>query len=667
MHYKNRPIAQQIGALAFILTLIIFSILSSVSYQAASNVLEKKGINAMKAEMHSVSDMLELQYTSLLQMARRNADVFQAMFPDTFRLTNEQVNLQGVNTPVLFNGQEQINGSEAKVDQFASITNNSATLFVRAGNEFIRIATSLKQADGNRALGTFLDKNHPGYPHLINGQTYEGYASLFGKDYMTIYRPIKDPQNQVIAVLYIGFDISESIKQLQFAINNLTLEESGHFLVMQKNDNSLISHPKFASKDTVSERMLDGLTLAQATQENTEWRYHNSNNEAMLAYSQTIAGWNWLIIGQVSAAELNEESLTLLTLNIIIAVTGVLLITALLSIVLIKALRPLHSLQKHMEILGHGDFSQPVTLPEPQSHNEVDKITMSVSTMEAELRQLILALQHSVTSIESQSIKAQQIAKKNGEEAQILMQQTDQIATAIEEMSTSIRDVAQHAHDGADQSQQVDYAAKEGQEQQSNLIKHLVKLSQQLHESHSAVEKVSQESAAITQVTEVINSIAEQTNLLALNAAIEAARAGEQGRGFAVVADEVRTLAQRSQKSIQQISQTIEKLQAQVKHTSAQIDQSHNLGMTSATEGEATGAQLQKITQRIAELAISASNIATATEQQSCVAQDITRNLHKISDLASESEHRASDTVQSANELSSLAAELKQQISQFKA
>lgn len=270
-------------------------------------------------------------------------------------------------------------------------------------------------------------------------------------------------------------------------------------------------------------------------------------------------------------------------------------------------------------------------------------------------------------SLEQQASKAQSIAKQNGEEAQALMLQTDQIATAIEEMSTSIRDVANHAQDGAVQSQQVDAAAKEGQNQQTKVVQDLLKLSQQLSNSHQSVEKVSHESEAISKVTEVINSIAEQTNLLALNAAIEAARAGDQGRGFAVVADEVRTLAQRTQSSIVEIGQTIEKLQTQVKSTTEQMSQSHQLGMESAAQGEATGEQLKEITRRIGELAISSRNIASATEQQSSVAQEITHNLHQISELANEGEHRATETVHSANELSSLAAALKRQISQFKA
>ncbi|QYJ79848.1 methyl-accepting chemotaxis protein [Shewanella acanthi] len=667
MNYKNWPIAKQIGALAFLLTLIIFSILSSLSYKAASSVLEDKGTSAMKAQMLAVSDMLKLQYDSLLQLARRNAEVFKGMYPGEFSMPGKTVNVLGVETPVLVHESEQINSSKSKVDRFANLTGGTATVFARDGDDFIRISTSLKKPDGSRALGTYLGKTHPGYATLIKGEAYEGYAKLFGKDYMTVYRPEKDAQGKVIGILFIGFEITSSLKQLQEAVNRLTLEESGHFLLMRKSDNVLIAHPQFSAGDTVTEAMLNGLSLTQATQENSDWHYTNSSGHPMYAHTQYVSGWNWVMLGQVDANELNEESISLFKINAIVALTGIALITLLLSFALVRTLKPLYTLQKHMETLGRGDFSKQITLAETDSQNEVDRITNSVSSMSNELRHLIVALHDSVSSLELQAAKAQSIAKQNGEEAQSLMLQTDQIATAIEEMSTSIRDVANHAQDGADQSQQVDIAAREGQAQQVKVVEDLLKLSEQLSHSHQSVEKVSLESEAISKVTEVINSIAEQTNLLALNAAIEAARAGDQGRGFAVVADEVRTLAQRTQASILEISQTINKLQTQVKSTTTQMAQSHELGMASASQGEATGEQLMEITRRIGELAVSSRNIAQATEQQSSVASEITHNLHQISELAGEGEQRAAETLQSANELTSIAIALKQQISQFKA
>lgn len=668
MNYRNWPIAKQIGTLSFILTIVVFGLIGAVSYKSASTALRDKALSGVQAQMHSVEDLLKLQYDTLLILARRNSQVFREMYPGQFyKPEGKTINILGKETPALMQDRELINSSKSKVDRYAKLTGGNATIFVRDGDDFLRISTSLTKADGSRALGTYLGQKHPGYSKLINGETYEGYAKLFGKDYMTIYQPMKDPQGTVVAILYIGFDITDSLLQLQQSMKQLRIEESGYYMVLRQADNALIAHPSLPIGKPVEANQLDNLPLDQLlTNHDQMFNFTNHGGDEMVSLSAAIPGWDWVIIGQAKSAELNEESQFLLYVSMLISVVGILAITALLSMVLVKTVNPLRRLQEHMEQLGKGNLSIDLPNISSASENEVDRISYSASLMTQNLRKLIRSLLDSVQTLEAQASTAQNTARLNGEEAKALMSQTDQIATAIEEMSTSIRDVANHANQSADQSRQVDSASQEGQQALLEVVHALETLSEQLTQSHQAVEGVAKESEAINKITEVINGIAEQTNLLALNAAIEAARAGEQGRGFAVVADEVRTLASRTQASISEISQTILQLQSKVRDTASRMDESHTLGMKSSEQGSAANQQLTQIAQRIADLAVSVSSIASATEQQSSVAADVTRSLHEITDLAKEGDARANDTVKSADQLAELATTLKRQISVFK-
>lgn len=587
------------------------------------------------------------------------------MYPGDFHKPDRSVKVMGKATPALMHEREQINASKSKVDRYSKLTGGNATVFVRDSDHFTRIATSLKKPDGKRALGTYLSQHHPGYAALLKGLDYQGYARLFGRDYMAVYRPIINTTGDVIGILFIGFEISTSLQQLRQTVNHLQLEESGHLLIIRKIDSTIVAHPTEKIGSKANNQTLNGISIEQAFTDKHAFEYRRDDGAINYAYTINIPGWDWALVGQVPIKELNEESAQLLLINAIVSALGLVIITLLLSVILLRTLRPLNTLQQQLDLLGQGNLCQVFASADPTSNNEVDKITLSASKMSTNLKQLMMSLQQSVISLQTHSAHTQKVAKLSGDESQALMTQTDNIATAIEQMSTSVAEVASHANEGAHMSQQVDIATQNGMQHLTQLLLGLTSLSQQLATSHATVDRVNKGSIAITQVTEVINSIAEQTNLLALNAAIEAARAGEQGRGFAVVADEVRTLAQRTQLSTSEISKTISELQTQAIAATEQMHHSNQLGERSARQGKEASDLLVTVTHSIGELATATHSIAGATEQQSAVATEITRNLHQITELAREGDLRASDTVNSAQDLALIADDIKQKISVF--
>lgn len=245
-------------------------------------------------------------------------------------------------------------------------------------------------------------------------------------------------------------------------------------------------------------------------------------------------------------------------------------------------------------------------------------------------------------------------------------QETDMVATSMNEMAITANEVSRNAADTATGAMDANTQASSGQHVVGSTVTSIDKLAQQIDTASLSVDKLSNDSQEIGRVLDVIRGIAEQTNLLALNAAIEAARAGEQGRGFAVVADEVRSLASRTESSIQEIHQMIESLQNGSKDAVALMLQSKQQAEDSVNNATQAGEALDLITTAVAKINDMAAQIATAAEEQTSVNEEINRNVVNISTISDNTSQEAANTSSASTELAALASELKNQVSQFK-
>ncbi|WP_409567039.1 methyl-accepting chemotaxis protein [Pseudomonas sp.] len=240
------------------------------------------------------------------------------------------------------------------------------------------------------------------------------------------------------------------------------------------------------------------------------------------------------------------------------------------------------------------------------------------------------------------------------------------VASAMNEMSATVQEVARHASQTAAASSDADDQSKAGVTLATEALDGIDGLIREIEQAAQVIKQVETDTASIGMVLGVINGIAEQTNLLALNAAIEAARAGEQGRGFAVVADEVRTLASRTQKSTGDIQATIEQLQKGVRNA-VQVMEGAQARAHAGSGCVAKAAQsLNGIAGEVGTIKDMNMQIATAAEEQSAVAEEINRNITTISDIADTTAADARQTSQISDELVHLAAELNRLVSQFR-
>lgn len=244
--------------------------------------------------------------------------------------------------------------------------------------------------------------------------------------------------------------------------------------------------------------------------------------------------------------------------------------------------------------------------------------------------------------------------------------ETDQIATAINQMTATVQEVARSATDAASAANQADKEANNGKNVVSQTIKSIQTLAENVEQAANVIQKLEGDTTEIGSVLDVIKGIADQTNLLALNAAIEAARAGEQGRGFAVVADEVRTLASRTQQSTEEINKMIEKLQAGAKNAVVVMETGRLQAQNGVEQASKAGESLASITQSVATINDMNTQIAGAAEEQSKVAEEINRNVVNISQVAEETAHNVGEVADQSAELGNLAAALNAEVARFK-
>jgi len=324
---------------------------------------------------------------------------------------------------------------------------------------------------------------------------------------------------------------------------------------------------------------------------------------------------------------------------------------------------PLSQTLKVAERVAAGDLSHNLI---SERRDELGQLQRSMQSMTVGLRELIGGISDGVTQIASAAEQLSAVTEQTSAGVNSQKVETDQVATAMNEMAATVQEVARNAEEASEAAVAADQQAREGDKVVGEAIAQIERLASEVGNSTEAMGHLKRESDKIGSVLDVIKSVAQQTNLLALNAAIEAARAGEAGRGFAVVADEVRSLAQRTQKSTEEIEELIVGLQSGTQQVATIMDNSRGLTDSSVELTRRAGNALENITRTVSAIQAMNQQIATAAEQQSAVAEEINRSVLNVRDVSEQTSAASEETAASSAELARLGVYLQSLVGRFK-
>ncbi|MDY0832376.1 methyl-accepting chemotaxis protein [Pseudomonas sp. SED1] len=324
---------------------------------------------------------------------------------------------------------------------------------------------------------------------------------------------------------------------------------------------------------------------------------------------------------------------------------------------------PLSQTLKVAERVAAGDLSHNLI---SERRDELGQLQRSMQSMTVGLRELIGGISDGVTQIASAAEQLSAVTEQTSAGVNSQKVETDQVATAMNEMAATVQEVARNAEEASEAAVAADQQAREGDKVVGEAIAQIERLASEVGNSTEAMGHLKRESDKIGSVLDVIKSVAQQTNLLALNAAIEAARAGEAGRGFAVVADEVRSLAQRTQKSTEEIEELIVGLQSGTQQVATIMDNSRSLTDSSVELTRRAGNALENITRTVSTIQAMNQQIATAAEQQSAVAEEINRSVLNVRDVSEQTSAASEETAASSAELARLGIYLQTLVGRFK-